>query len=155
MLVSTFLILLHWLCFVSFLFVSNLRPSLHVCVFRHVRLFGPHGLKPVGLLCPQDSQARILEWGTPPPSGDLLHPGTLSLCLLPLSTGFPGKNPGVGATSSFRGPSTARDLVSLSPALAGGFFTTAPPGKILWDTCRSQICVTLIQFSLNAKQYGF
>ena len=36
------------------------------------------------------------------------------------------------AISYSRGPSRPRDRTCISPALAGGFFTTEPPGKILF-----------------------
>ena len=57
-----------------------------------------HGLQLARLLCPWDSQARILEWV---------------------------------AISSWGGSSQLRDQPAspLSPALAGGFFTTEPSGK--------------------------
>ena len=45
--------------------------------------------------------------------------------LAPLSMGFPGKNTGVGCHFLLQGVFLSPE----SPALAGGFFTTAPPGK--------------------------
>ena len=53
----------------------------------------------------------------------------------PLSVGFPGQEYWIVAISrivaiSFsRGFSWVRDQGSTSPALAGGFFTTEPPGR--------------------------
>ena len=50
--------------------------------------------------------------------------------LCPLA--FPGKNPGVGCGLPFsiQGICSAQESNPLSPALAGGFFTTEPPGKL-------------------------
>ena len=36
---------------------------------------GPYRRQPARLLCPWDSQARILEWVAIPTPGDLLNPG--------------------------------------------------------------------------------
>ena len=58
----------------------------------------PHGLQPTRLLCPEISQARILE-----------------RVAISFSRGFP--NPGIVPGSL------------ASPALAGRFFTTEPPGE--------------------------
>ena len=60
----------------------------------------PHGLQPTRLLCPWDTQVRILEWG---------------------------------AISSSTGSSWLMDQTHILcvPCIAGGFFTTEPPGKQL------------------------
>ena len=57
----------------------------------------------------------------------------------PLSMGFSGKNTGVGSISSSRGSSQPRDRTQflVSPALAGRFFTTAPPGCGSFNLCFS------------------
>ena len=53
-------------------------------------------------------------------------------CQPPLSMGFSRKNTGVGCCALLQGglPDPGTEPASLEyPALAGGFFTTAPPGK--------------------------
>ena len=52
-------------------------------------------------------------------------------CQAPLSMGFPGKNAGVDCHFLFQGifPTQGSNPISASLALAGGFFTTKPPGK--------------------------
>ena len=50
----------------------------------------------------------------------------------PLSMGFPSNNTGVGCMSFSRG-SPNPGIKPVSPALAGGFFTTEPSGKPRWD----------------------
>ena len=49
-------------------------------------------------------------------------------CQAPLSMGF-SKNTGVGCHFLLQGTLPGPVIKSLSPALAGGFFTTEPPGK--------------------------
>ena len=71
------------------------------CVRSHEQLFVPHGLQPTRLLC---------LWN------------------------FPGKNSGVGCHPLPPGhpPGPGTKPASLaSPALAGGFFTTEPPGQVV------------------------
>ena len=65
-----------------------------------------------------------------------------TLCdpMAPLSRGFPGKNTGLGCRFLLQGIFLTQGLNSrplLSPALAGGFFTTEPPRK---PKCFISVC---------------
>ena len=57
---------------------------------------------------------------------------------------FPGKNTGVGGYFLLQGIFLTQGLNPSSPALAGGFFTTEPPGKkmLLWP-CSSPLSAHL------------
>jgi len=82
-----------------------------------------HGLQPPRLLCPWDLQARILDWVTFPPPGDLPDP----------------------------------EIEPTSPALAGGFFTIAPPGKphtIEYSTIKRNEILTQYKNGQPLKHYA-
>ena len=51
----------------------------------------------------------------------------------PLSTGFPRKDTGVGCHLLLQGNFPEPEIKPTSPALAGKFFTTEPPGKPQWN----------------------
>ena len=53
-------------------------------------------------------------------------------CQALLSMGFSGKNIGVGCHSLLQGNLPNPGIEATSPAWAGGFFTTEPPGKPLF-----------------------
>ena len=50
-------------------------------------------------------------------------------CQVPLPWNFPGKDTGMGCHFLLQGIFQPRDHELMSPALAGGFFTSEPPGK--------------------------
>ena len=100
--------------------MTHMAICMHACVlscFSSVQLFVTLWTVPTRLLCPWDSQARILEWTAIPPPGDLPDPG--------IETASP-----------------------TSLVLAGGFFSTRPPGKSPYGyVCMCikslQLCLTL------------
>jgi len=65
---------------------------------------------------------------------------------------FPGKNTGVRCRFLLQGifPYLGSNLHLLSPALAGGFFTTEPPGKPIPNTIHTKNPSKWIK-NLNAK----
>ena len=63
-------------------------------------------------------------------SSSVATPWTVA-CQAPLSVGFPGKNAGVSCHFLLQGIFPELGIKPVSPALAGGFFTTVPPGKLI------------------------
>ena len=72
-------------------------------------------------------------------SDSLVAPRTVP-CQVPLSMGFPRQEYWSGLPFLFPGGLPDPGIEPKSPALAGGFFTTEPPGKPLIDT---QHCISL------------
>ena len=48
------------------------------------------------------------------------------------------------------GSSRIRNLI-WSPALAGGFFTTEPPGKLQKEAWQNEICVDVLNIDVKVK----
>ena len=60
---------------------------------------------------------------------DSVQPHRQQSTRLPRPWGSPGKNTGVGCHFLFQGIFLTQGLNLVSPELAGGFFSTEPPGK--------------------------
>ena len=77
---------------------------------------------------------------------DTLQPHGLYPARLLCSWDFPGKNTGVGCCFPLPGDLLDPGIKPTSPALAGGFFTTAPP-VLKYDFC--QWWLGVIYFIVN------
>src|SRR5574337_44455 len=67
---------------------------------------------------------------------------------------FSGKNTGVGCHFLFQGIFPTQRSNPHLPALAGGFFTTEPPGKLCYFPRRTH-CSTFVRFSQSMNVFVF